>query len=90
MLGPFHRAELEAMVAKWFQANRDAEAHGDWSALAECYAADATYGWTYGPDIEFMVVGRDEIREIAVGREMAASAVGPTPTRRPSSTNARA
>ena len=70
MLGPFDRAELDAMVAKWVQANHDAEASGDWRSLAECYAVDATYGWTYGPDIEFMVVGREQIRDIALGLEM--------------------
>ena len=66
----FPREELEAMVQKWLQANRDAEASGDWRTMAECYAVDATYGWNYGPEYEFMAVGRDEIRDVAIGLEM--------------------
>ena len=59
------------MVARWLEANRDAEAAGDWSILADYYAEDATYGWMYTPDEHFMAVGRDEIRELALGTEMA-------------------
>lgn len=66
----FPRAELEEMVERWLQANRDAEAAGDWKPMAALYAEDATYGWNYGPEHEFMVVGRDEIREVALGLEM--------------------
>lgn len=64
------RAELEEMVERWLQANRDAEAAGDWTGMAELYAPDATYGWNYGPEHEFMAVGRDEIRDVAIGLEM--------------------
>ncbi|HXH59278.1 nuclear transport factor 2 family protein, partial [Iamia sp.] len=63
-------AEIEEMVEHWLQANRDAEAAGDWKPMAELYTPDATYGWNYGPGTEFMAVGRDEIREIALGAEM--------------------
>ena len=66
----FLRAELEEMVERWLQANRDAEAAGDWRPMAELYAPDATYGWNYGPEHEFMAVGRDEIRDVALGLEM--------------------
>lgn len=66
----FDRAELDDMVARWVQANKDAEAAGDWRLLADYYTEDATYGWNYGPTQEFMAVGRDEIREIAIGLEM--------------------
>lgn len=66
----FDRAELDEMVERWLQANRDAEAAGDWKTLAELYTPDATYGWNYGPENEFMAVGRDEIRDIALGMEM--------------------
>lgn len=66
----FPRAELEEMVQRWLQANRDAEAAGDWRPMAELYTEDATYGWSYGPDTDFMAVGRDEIRDIALGTEM--------------------
>jgi hypothetical protein len=66
----YPRAELEEMVERWLQANRDAEAAGDWKPMADLYTTDATYGWNYGPHTEFMAVGRDEIREIALGAEM--------------------
>ena len=67
----YPRAELEAMVERWLQANRDAESAGDWRPMADLYTDDATYGWNYGPDTEFMAVGREEIRELALGEEMA-------------------
>ena len=38
--------------------------------MAEMYTEDATYGWNIGPHEEFMAVGRDEIRDIALGLEM--------------------
>lgn len=66
----YRRDELEEMVERWLQANRDAEAAGDWKAMADLYTSDATYGWNYGPDTDFMAVGRDEIRDIALGNEM--------------------
>jgi SnoaL-like domain len=66
----FPRDEMEEMVERWLQVNRDAEAAGDWEAMALMYAEDATYGWNYGPTTEFMAVGRDEIRDIALGQEM--------------------
>ena len=34
------------------------------------FTEDATYGWNVGPNDEFMAVGRDQIREYAVGLEM--------------------
>ncbi len=66
----YPRAELEEMVQRWLQANRDAEAAGDWRPMAELYTHDATYGWNYGPSTDFMAVGRDEIRDLALGAEM--------------------
>ena len=66
----FPRAELEEMVERWLQANRDAEAAGDWTGMAALYTEDATYGWNYGPEVEFMAVGRDQIRDVALGVEM--------------------
>ncbi|MGV9663977.1 nuclear transport factor 2 family protein [Nocardia niigatensis] len=69
-MADFDRAELDEMVRRWLQANKDCEAAGDWRPLAEFYTPDATYGWNYGPTQEFMAVGRDEIRDIAIGLEM--------------------
>jgi hypothetical protein len=67
----FPREELEEMVERWLDANRMAEAAGDWKPMAELYTEDATYGWNFGPKEEFMAVGRDEIRDVALGLEMA-------------------
>jgi hypothetical protein len=58
------------MVDTWLRVNKQAEATGDWRMMADCYAEDATYGWNYGPENDFMAVGRDEIREVAIGLEM--------------------
>jgi hypothetical protein len=66
----FPRAELEEMVERWLQVNRDAEAKGDWTDMIAMYTEDATYGWNYGPNEDFMTVGRDEIRDVALGLEM--------------------
>jgi hypothetical protein len=66
----YPREELEEMVERWIQANKDAEAAGDWKLMADLYTPDATYGWNYGPKEHFMAVGRDEIRDIALGLEM--------------------
>jgi len=64
------RAEMEAFWERWLEANRVAEEKGDWGVLAEFYAEDATYGWNSGPKDSFMAMGRDEIRDIALGLEM--------------------
>jgi hypothetical protein len=62
--------ELAEMVERWLEANRRAQQAGDWTGLADWYTADATYGWNLGPSEDFMAVGRDEIRDVAVGLEM--------------------
>jgi hypothetical protein len=67
---PYPRAELEAMVELWLDTNRRCEEALDWAPLADLYTQDASYGWNVGPNDEFMAVGRDEIRELAVGLEM--------------------
>ena len=67
----YPREEIEETVERWLAANKKAEALGDWTVMAEMYTKDATYGWNYGPDTEFMAIGRDEIREYALGVEMA-------------------
>ena len=66
----FPREEMEEMVERWLETNRRCEAALDWSALAELYTPDATYGWNVGQGDEFMAVGRDEILSIALGTEM--------------------
>lgn len=65
------REQLEDFVQRWLDANREAERNGDWTPLADFYADDATYGWNIGPKEDVMCVGREEIREIALGLEMA-------------------
>ena len=67
----YPRAELEEMVERWLEANRQGEAKKDWRHMADLYTEDATYGWNVGPNDEFMAVGREEIREIALSLEMA-------------------
>ena len=67
---PFPREELEQMVQRWLDTNKKCEQLGDWTLLADLFTEDATYGWNLGPHGEFMAVGRDEIRDYALGREM--------------------
>jgi hypothetical protein len=64
------REKLEEFVQRWLEVNREAERNGDWTPLAQFYADDATYGWNIGPKEDVMCVGKDEIREIALGLEM--------------------
>ena len=66
----FPRAELDEMVRRWLKENERCEQAGDWRPLAEMYTEDATYGWHVGPREEFMAIGREEIRELALGQEM--------------------
>lgn len=69
-MASYPREELDQMVERWLAENKRCEEIRDWAPLAELYAEDATYGWTLGADEEFMVVGRAEIREVALGLEM--------------------
>ena len=69
-MATFPRAELDEMVQRWLDENRRCEEAGDWRPLAEMYTPDATYGWNMGPGEEFMAVGRDQIRDIALALEM--------------------
>ena len=66
----YPRSELAEMVERWLEANRRCQDLGDWRPLAELFTPDATYGWNLGPREEFMAVGRDEIRDVALGLEM--------------------
>jgi hypothetical protein len=65
------RAEIEEFWESWLDVNREAERRGEWGIMADWYAEDATYGWMYTPDEHFMAVGRDQIRDWAIGLEMA-------------------
>jgi hypothetical protein len=64
------RTEIEEFWATWLDVNREAERIGDWKVMADWYAVDATYGWMYTPNEHFMAIGREEIRELAIGQEM--------------------
>jgi hypothetical protein len=64
------RDEIEAFWETWLEVNREAERIRDWKIMADWYAEDATYGWMYTPDEHFMAMGREEIRELAIGQEM--------------------
>ena len=64
------REQLQDWVDRWLKANQDAEQAGDWKPLADFYTNDATYGWNIGPKEDVMCLGRDEIRDIALGLEM--------------------
>jgi hypothetical protein len=64
------REALEDWVQRWLQANKDSEAAGDWTNLADFYTDDATYGWNIGPKEDVMCVGKNEIRDVALGLEM--------------------
>jgi hypothetical protein len=64
------REQLDKWVSEWLEANRVAERNGDWKPLADFYTDDATYGWNIGPKEDVMCVGKDEIRDVALGLEM--------------------
>jgi hypothetical protein len=64
------REQLDDWVARWLKANQDAEKAGDWQNLADFYTEDATYGWNIGPKEDVMCIGKDEIRDVALGLEM--------------------
>ena len=64
------REQLDNWVEQWLEANRVCEQKGDWKPLADFYTVDATYGWNIGPKEDVMCVGRDEIRDVALGLEM--------------------
>jgi hypothetical protein len=66
----FTRDEIDEFWQSWLEVNREAERVRDWKIMADHYAEDATYGWMYTPDEHFMAIGREEIRELAIGQEM--------------------
>lgn len=71
MSDSFTRAQMKVFWTEWLEVNREAERTGDWGILADCYLENATYGWMFTPDEHFMAMGREQIRQWAVGTEMA-------------------
>ena len=66
----YPRSELEEAMQRWLDLNKKCEEELNWLPLADMFTEDATYGWNVGPNDEFMAVGRDQIREYALGLEM--------------------
>lgn len=67
----YPREELEEMMDRWLEANRNAEREGNWSKyLGAHYTDDAVYRWNVGPNEEFWAHGVEEIREVALGYHM--------------------
>ena len=67
----YPRSEMEEMMERWLEANRQAEQHGDWSTnLSPFYEKTAEYRWNMGPNQECVFQGRDEIRDVALGYHM--------------------
>lgn len=69
-MADFDRDEIDAFIDAWIDANIAAEKVQDWTPLADFYEDDAHYGWNYGTKDDFMAVGKEEIRELALGQEM--------------------
>jgi hypothetical protein len=67
----FPRDELEEMIARFVATNDEAGRTGQWEKLADFYSEDALYSWNNGPKYEFVARGRDEIRRLVLGTEMA-------------------
>jgi hypothetical protein len=66
----FKRDELDTWLEDWLEENRHCEAIADWRPLARFYADDSSYGWNCGQKEDFIAVGIDEIRDLALGQEM--------------------
>ena len=61
----FPREELEEMMERWLEANRNAEREGDWSTyLGAHYTDDAVYRWNVGPKEEFWARGLEKLRNL--------------------------
>ena len=67
----YPRAELETMVERWLEANRQSEKDANWAKhLGAMYTDDAEYRWNIGPNEEFVARGRKQIEEWALGAQM--------------------
>ena len=70
-MAEYSRAELEQMMERWLQANRNAEQEGNWAKyLGPMYTDDAEYRWNIGPNEEFVARSRKQIEEWALGVQM--------------------
>ena len=68
---PYPREELEEMMRRWIEANREGERTGDWTKVAGAmFTEDAEYTWNIGPNEEFVARGAKEIQELAYGVQM--------------------
>lgn len=71
-MAEFPREELEAMVQIWLEANKCAEAEGNWAKhLGPLYTENAEYRWNIGPNEEFVAHSRQQIEDWALGEQMA-------------------
>jgi len=67
----YPREEIEEMIRRWLEANRDSEKAGEWAhRLGQMYSEDAEYSWNMGPNREFIARGRQHIEEWALGAHM--------------------
>lgn len=64
------REEVQAMLDKWLEANKKAEATRDWNALMPFYAKDATYCYTIGAFGRREAKGYDEVKALVMERDM--------------------
>ena len=70
-MAEYPRAELEEMVERWLEANRQSEKDGNWANhLGAMYTEEAEYRWNIGPNEEFVARGRKQIEEWALGAQM--------------------
>lgn len=70
-MAEYPREELEAMVERWLEANRQSEKDGAWARhLGPMYTETAEYRWNIGPNEEFVARGRKQIEEWALGAQM--------------------
>ncbi|ASW90730.1 hypothetical protein A5626_08350 [Mycobacterium marseillense] len=66
----FDREDFDTFWQDWLEINREAQRLGDWGIMADFYEPDATYGYTYSAEDQYMNVGREEIRAGVLGLEM--------------------
>lgn len=64
------REEVEAMFERWLATNKECERTGNWEALADYYAQDATYRYTIGHFGTREAHGREEVRQLVMERDM--------------------